>query len=113
MLLTLRYYATGTFQSVMADMIGVSQPTASRAITRGMSQCFVEILQLYETSATVFKIFEQKIYLFILISHIYAEHTSLYVEFTYTTLMLLIDLLCFLLKMQFNRQIHQVNQAYC
>jgi len=37
-LLTLRYYATGTFQSVMADMIGISQSTASRAITRGISQ---------------------------------------------------------------------------
>ena len=33
-LLTLRFYATGTFQDVVGGLIGVSQVTASRTITR-------------------------------------------------------------------------------
>ena len=36
LLVTLRYYATGTFQSVCGDTVGVDQSTASRAITRGL-----------------------------------------------------------------------------
>lgn len=36
LLVTLRYYATGTFQSVCGDTDGVDQSTASRAITRGL-----------------------------------------------------------------------------
>ena len=33
-LLTLRYYATGAFQDVIADLIGVSQPTVCRTVLR-------------------------------------------------------------------------------
>lgn len=33
-LLSLRFYATGTFQDVVAEMIGVHQSTASRTIAR-------------------------------------------------------------------------------
>ena len=34
MLLTLWFYATGTFQDVIGELIGISQVTASRPITR-------------------------------------------------------------------------------
>ena len=33
-LLTLRFYATGAFQDVIADLIGVSQPTVCRTVSR-------------------------------------------------------------------------------
>lgn len=33
-LLALRFYATGAFQDVVADLIGVSQPTVCRAVSR-------------------------------------------------------------------------------
>ena len=34
LLITLRYYATGSFQNTVVEMIGISQPTASRTIHR-------------------------------------------------------------------------------
>jgi len=37
-LIALRFYATGTFQSVVAETVGVSQMTASRAIDRVTKQ---------------------------------------------------------------------------
>lgn len=46
LLITLRYYATGSFQMVGGDLVGVSQPTVSRIVAR-VSLALAKLAQLY------------------------------------------------------------------
>ena len=46
LLITLRYYATGSFQMVGGDLVGVSQPTVSRIVSR-VSIALAKLAQLY------------------------------------------------------------------
>ncbi|GFS22957.1 hypothetical protein ElyMa_001628100 [Elysia marginata] len=44
--LALRFFATGTFQNAIGEMIGVSQPTMSRTVKRVMDG-FIQLLPNY------------------------------------------------------------------
>jgi nuclease HARBI1 len=58
-LIALRFYATGTFQSVLGDLFNVTQPTVSRIVkkvTKEIAQLSRDIIKMPETVEDVRKI---------------------------------------------------------